>query len=95
LFARDRCGLLWPQLQDLRVFPPANELQMSVSACKRDGHYSPPTCHVCAHLLCHHKEVVDHMLRLARKLGPQLRVLWGQAAKHTTMSCIVKVNTTA
>jgi hypothetical protein len=34
-----------------------------------------PTCHVGPHLLRHHEEVVDHVLRLTSKLCTQLRVL--------------------
>jgi len=37
-----------------------------------------PTCHVGPHLLCHHEEEVDHVLRLTSKLGSQLRVLQRQ-----------------
>ena len=40
---------------------------------------APPTCHVLTHLLCHHEQIVDHVLWLACKLGAQHRVLAGAA----------------
>ncbi len=32
--------------------------------------------HVLAHVLGHHEHEVYYVLRLARELGPQVRVLW-------------------
>jgi hypothetical protein len=60
--------------QNCIIAAPGLQGQTSLTPCQ----LAAPEAHVsheCAHLLRHHEQEIDHVLRLALELGTQLRVL--------------------
>lgn len=76
--------------------------QTVVPTCEPDGHWYIADCkawpkrhapeahvgHDCSHLLSHHEQEVDHVLRLTSKLGTKFRVLQETKVGMASLTCL-------